>query len=105
LKKLLRLLALVGATIFGLASITMIAVLVYSYSETYRLSQLPPSVRIQPYHRFPIDRLNHDLRQVTPLVFAFICCALVYRYSLTWGKKIQNSPLPGADDAQPPRRE
>ena len=84
LKNLVRLLALVGTTIFGLVSIVMIVVLVYTYSETYRLPPPPPSVlaHVRGYHRFPIYRLNRDLREVVPIVFAFIYCAIVYRYSL-----------------------
>jgi len=50
--------------------------------ETYRLPPPPPSVlaHLRGYHRFPIYRSNRDLREVAPIVFAFIGCALVYRY-------------------------
>lgn len=87
MKKLVRLLALAGMTVFGLASITMIAVLTYTYIETYRLQQPAFITRMPGFHRFPIYRLNRDLRELAPTVFAFICCAIVYCYSLRWGKE------------------
>ena len=64
----------------------MIAVLVYTYTETYRLPPPPPPVlaHLHGYHRFPIYRLNRDLREVAATIFAFICCGMVYRYSLSW---------------------
>ena len=78
--KILRLLALVGTTVFGVACAAQIAVLVYIYVETYRLPA--PPFPIAGYHHFPIYRLNHDLRDVALIVFAFICCLILYRYSV-----------------------
>ena len=87
MKKLLRLLSLVGATIFGLASITQIVTLVYTYIETYRLP-FPAFITGKPgFHRFPIYRLNRDLRDVAPILFAFICCVILYRYSVKLDKE------------------
>ena len=76
MKEALRLMALAGATLFGVISVLQVAFLVYFYIETYRLP--PPPFPIPSYHRFPIYRLNRDLRDVAPMVFAFICCLIWY---------------------------
>jgi hypothetical protein len=75
-KKTLRLMALAGTTVFGVISVTQIAVLVYVYIEIYRLPI--PSFPIPSYHQFPIYRLNRDLRDVAPILFAFIGCLIWY---------------------------
>lgn len=66
--------ALAGTTIFGVISFTQLAVLVDIYIETYRLG--PPPFLMPSYHQFPIYRLNRDLRDVAPILFAFICCLI-----------------------------
>jgi hypothetical protein len=76
MKRTMRLMALAGVTVFGVISIMQIAVLVYMYIETYRLP--PPPFPIPSYHRFPIYRVNRDLKEVAPIVFAFICCLICY---------------------------
>ena len=76
MKGALRLMALAGTTIFGVISITQIAVLVYTYIDTYRTGPLP--FPMPGYHQFPIYRLNRDLRDVAPIIFAFICCLIWY---------------------------
>jgi hypothetical protein len=76
MRKALRLLALIGTTLFGVTSVAQIVVLVYTYIETYRLP--PPPFPIPSYHRFPIYRVIRDLRDTAPIVFAFICCLILY---------------------------
>ena len=68
--------ALAGATVFGVISVAQIAVLVYTDIEIYRLP--PPPFPVPSYHRFPIYSLNRDLRDVAPIIFAFICCLIGY---------------------------
>lgn len=68
--------ALAGTTVFGVISAAQVAVLVYIYIDTYRLG--PPPFPMPSYHQFPIYRLNRDLRDVAPIIFAFICCLIVY---------------------------
>jgi len=71
MKKALRLTALAGTTVFGVISVVQITVLVYVYIDIYRS---PP-----PYPQFPIHSLlNRDLRNVAPIIFAFICCLILY---------------------------
>jgi hypothetical protein len=77
--------ALAGTTIFGVISIAQIAALVYTYIETYRLP--PPPFHIPSYHQFPIYRLNRDLRDVAPILFAFICCLIWYVRSVKLEKE------------------
>jgi hypothetical protein len=70
MKRLLRLVALAGTTVFGVISALQVATLVYIYIDTYREPPLPfysPS-----YHQFPVYRLNRDFRDVAPIIFAFI---------------------------------
>jgi hypothetical protein len=76
MKRTLKLLALAGMIVFGLFSIAQIAVLASIYIEDYRM--LPPPFPIPSYHRFPIYRLNRDLRDLAPIVFAFIACLIGY---------------------------
>jgi hypothetical protein len=76
MKRSLRLMALAGTTVFGVISVAQIAVLVYTYIDTYRLA--PPPFPIPSYHQFPIYRVNRDLRDVAPIIFAFICCLIWY---------------------------
>jgi hypothetical protein len=58
--------ALAGTTAFGVISVVQITVLGYVYIDIYR-SPPPPL--------FPIHSLlNRDLRNVAPIIFAFICC-------------------------------
>jgi hypothetical protein len=85
MKKTLRLMALAGTTIFGIISITQIAVLVYTDIEIYRLP--PPPFPIPTYHKFPIYSLNRDLREVAPILFAFICCLIWYVRSVKLEKE------------------
>jgi len=61
-------------------SITQIVALIYTYIETSRLP--PPPFPIQGYHRFPIYRLNRDLRDAAPILFAFICCLILYVHAV-----------------------
>jgi hypothetical protein len=85
MKRTLRLMALAGTTIFGVISIAQIAVLVYIYIDTYRLG--PPPFPMPAYHQFPIYRLNRDLRDVAPILFAFICCLIWYVRSVKLEKE------------------
>ncbi len=78
MKRILRLVALVGSTVFGVACITQIAGLIYIYITTYRLPA--PPFPIPSYHRFPIYRVNRDLMYVAPTLFAFVCFVVLYRY-------------------------
>jgi hypothetical protein len=77
--------ALAGTAIFGVISITQIVVLVYTDIEIYRLS--PPPFHIPSYHRFPIYSLNRDLRDVGPILFAFVCCLIWYVRSVKLEKE------------------
>jgi hypothetical protein len=77
--------ALAGTTVFGVISIMQIAVLVYMYIETYRLP--PPPFPVPSYHRFPIYRMNRDLKEVAPILFAFICCVIWYVRSVKLEKE------------------
>ena len=85
MKKTLRLMALAGTTIFGVISIAQIVVLVYTDIEIYRLP--PPPFHISSYHRFPIYSLNRDLRDVAPILFAFVCCLIWYVRSVKLEKE------------------
>jgi hypothetical protein len=76
MKKALRLMALAGTTVFGVTSVAQVVILVYIYVGTYRLPQ--PALSIPSYHRFPIYRVNRDLRDVAPIVFGFVCCLIGY---------------------------
>jgi hypothetical protein len=78
--------ALAGTTIFGVISITQIVVLVYTDIEIYRLP--PPPFPIPSYHRFPIYNLNRDLREVAPILFAFICCLIWYVRAVKLEKEV-----------------
>jgi hypothetical protein len=71
--------ALAGTTVFGVISVTQIAVLIYIYIDTYKSGLLPFAV--PGYHRFPIFRVNRDLRDVAPILFAFISCLIWYLWS------------------------
>jgi hypothetical protein len=84
-KGTLRLVALAGTTIFGIISISQIAVLVYIYIDTYRLG--PPPFAMPGYHQFPVYRLNRDLRDAAPTLFAFICCLIWYVRSVKLEKE------------------
>jgi hypothetical protein len=81
MKRALRVIALAGTTIFGVISIAQIAALAYIYIDTYRLG--PPPISIPGYHQFPVYRLNRDLRDVAPIIFAFTCCLIWYLKSAT----------------------
>ena len=85
MKRTLRVMALAGTTIFGVISITQLAVLVDIYIETCRLG--PPPFPMPSYHQFPIYRLNRDLRDVAPILFAFICCLIWYVRSVKLEKQ------------------
>jgi hypothetical protein len=80
MRKVTRLVALVGATVFGVITIAQIAVLVRIYIKTYRLP--PPPFAIPGYRHFPIYRVTRDLRDVGDvgvIIFAFLCCMLYLR--------------------------
>jgi hypothetical protein len=69
--------ALAGTTVFGVISVVQIAVLVYVYIDIYQSP--PPPFPTRSYHQFPIHSLlNRDLRNVAPIIFAFICCLILY---------------------------
>jgi hypothetical protein len=76
MKTTLRLIALAGTTFFGVISAVDVATLVYIYIHTYQI--MPHIFPLPGYHRFPIYRLNRDMRDVAPIIFAFLCCLICY---------------------------
>ena len=76
MKRALRLIALAGSTVFGVILIAQVVVLAYIYIDSYRSP--PPPFAIPSYHRFAVYRVNHDLRDLALILFAFICCLIGY---------------------------
>jgi hypothetical protein len=67
MKYALRLLALVGTTVFGVLSIFLVVGCIKVYLDAYTV-----------FHRFPIYGLERDFKYLVPTFLAFACFGTLY---------------------------
>ena len=75
----LRILALAGTTVFGVLSICWVVVDTWFYIQIYKV-----------FHKFPIYRLESDLKDLAPDVLAFVFCGILYLYLVRKMRQMSN---------------